>query len=277
MSRFELYSWRHAPRASKTLGLGLLVLLLTGLVCMLPAIPQPPAYHEFADRRPVFGLANGLDTLSNGLFLLAGGLGLACLRSASQRGAFSDRREAWPYALFFVAVILIGFASGFYHLAPDNERLVWDRAAMALAFTAWSAAVISERVSLKAGLVLLPLLLAAGLGSVFYWGWSETQGQGDLRAYGLMQLLPILLIPLLLWLYPTPGRSDREILTVIGLYLLALFCDFSDRAIFALSGGVVSGHTLKHMIAALAAVWVARYLWRRGLRVGGQNELGKIS
>lgn len=249
-------------------GVKALILLLPGLglilaALALPPTAQPPQYHDFADRRACFGLPNCLDTASNALFVLSGVIGLAFLYSPAGRRAFVDARERRPYALFFFAAILIGVASGHYHLAPDNAGLLWDRAAIALAFMAWLDAILGERVGLKAGLHLLPLLLIAGLGSVFYWGWSEAQGAGDLRPYLLMQAYPMLSIPLLLWLYPPRYSGGRDILIVIGLYLLALLFDLSDRAVFGLTGGLVSGHTMKHVVAALAAAWVARHLRQR--------------
>ena len=255
--------WRRSNRRIKALSLWLLAAVLTGVAFMLPRIAQPLWYHDFADQRACFGLPNCLDTASNALFVLAGVIGLRFLYSSSARHTFIDSREALPYALFFFVTMLIGFGSGFYHMAPDNDRLVWDRAAIALALMAWFSAILCERVSLKAGLRLLPLLVIAGLGSVFYWGWSEVQGLGDLRLYGLTQIIAMLLIPLLLWLYPPRYSGDRNILTVIGLYALALLFDFSDRPVFALSGDIISGHTVKHVIAALAAVWVVLYLRRR--------------
>jgi len=260
-------SRRHTHPRARAIGLWLLVAALTGLAWALPRIPQPLQYHDFADRRACVALPNCLDTASNLLFVLAGVAGLCFLHgarnTASARRAFIDPREAWPYALLFSATILVGFGSGYYHLAPDNARLVWDRAAMAMALMSWLAAILCERVSIKAGLRLLPLLTTTGLGSVAYWGWSETQGLGDLRAYGLMQLYPMLLIPLLLWLYPPRYNGDRDILAVIGLYSLALLFDFTDRPVFDLTGGLVSGHTVKHVIAALAVYWVALRLRRR--------------
>jgi len=51
-------------------------------------------------------------------------------------------------------------------------------------------------------------------------------------------------------------------LAVIGLYLLALLCDFTDHQIAALTGAV-SGHTAKHAVAALAIYWVVVGLRRR--------------
>lgn len=250
------------PPDKKAIGLWLLVAALAGLAWMLPRIPQPLQYHDFADRRACFGVANCFDTASNALFVLAGLAGLHFLFSKTARCAFIDAREAIPYRLFFLAAILVGFGSGYYHLAPDNGRLLWDRAAMALALMSLFAAILCERVSLTAGLRLLPLLFAAGLGSVGYWGWSEMHGSGDLRAYGLMQLYPLLLIPLLLRLYLPRYSGDRDILAVVGLYLLALLCDFTDHQIAALTGAV-SGHTVKHAIAALAIYWVAVRLKRR--------------
>ncbi len=246
----------------KAIGLWLLVVALATLTWMLPRIPQPLQYHQFADQRACFGMANCLDTSSNTLFVLAGLAGMRFLFGKAWRRAFIDPREALPYRLFFLAAILVGIGSGYYHLAPDNNRLVWDRAAISLTLMSLLAAILCERVSLTAGLRLLPLLFAAGLGSVGYWGWSEAHGSGDLRAYGLIQLCPMLLIPLLLWLYPPRYSGDKDILAVIGLYLLALLCDFMDHQIAALTG-LFSGHTAKHVIAALAMYWVVVRLRRR--------------
>ncbi len=251
------------PPDKRAVGLWLFALTLAGLAwALLPPIPQPLQYHRFADQRACLGMTGCFDIASNALFALAGLAGLHFLSGEAGRRAFIDAREALPYRLFFLAAILVALGSGYYHLAPDNGRLVWDRAAISLALMSLFAAIICERVSLNAGLRLLPLLVAAGLGSAIYWGWSEIHGSGDLRAYVLMQLYPMLLVPLLLWLYPPRYSGDRDILAIIGLYLLALLCDFTDHRIAALTGAV-SGHTLKHIIAALAMYWVVVYLRRR--------------
>ncbi len=259
-------SWRAlSPRALRP-GAWLLLAaaVLTLLALLLPPIAQPPAYHDFADRRACPGLPgllpNCLDTASNVLFVLAGLIGLRFLSSTAGRRAFRDAREELPYMVFFLAVILIGIASAYYHLAPDHARLAWDRGAMALAFMAWFAAILGERLDVTLARCLLPLLVAAGLASVAWWLWSETQERGDLRPYLLMQAAPLLLIPLLLW-YTAPRYSRAgDILAIIGLYVLALLLDYGDRAVFSASRGAISGHTLKHAVAALAAYGVVRHL-----------------
>jgi hypothetical protein len=244
----------------RAFSLWLLAAALAGLAWMLPPIAQPPAYHDFADQRACWGLPNCLDTVSNALFVLAGAYGLRFLYRTRRHGIFRDQREAWPYRVFFLGAVLIGFGSGYYHLDPGNDRLMWDRLAMMLTFMAWIAAIVCERVSPRAGLRLLPLFVAAGLGSAAWWGWSEAHGMGDLRFYLLMQLYPMLLIPLLLWLYPPRYSGDQAILGIIGLYLLALLFDLGDRPVFALTGGWVSGHTIKHVVAALAVAAMARHV-----------------
>src|SRR3989338_11069999 len=179
----------------KVITLWLLVVTVAGSAGLLPRIPQPLQYHQFADRHVCFGVTGCFDIASNALFIMAGLAGLQFLFSESGRRTFIDSREALPYRLFFFAAILVGLGSGYYHLAPDNGRLVWDRAAMSLALMSLFAAIISERVSLAAGLLLLPLLFAAGLGSVIYWGWSEANSSGDLRAHGGVQFYPMLPVP----------------------------------------------------------------------------------
>jgi len=255
-------AWR--PPHARALVLWLLAGALAGFAWLVPPMPQPVSYHAFADQRACWGLPHCLDTASNALIVLAGGFSLRFLQRG--QGVWRDRRETWPYRLFFFATILAGFGSGYYHLAPGNERLLWDRLAMMLAFMAWFAAIVSERISPRTGLRLLSLLAAAGLGSAAWWGWSEARGMGDLRPYLLMQLYPMLLIPLLLRFYPPRYSGDRTVLAVIGLYLLALLCDLGDRPVFALTGGLVSGHTIKHVIAALAVVGVLLHLRRRTIK-----------
>lgn len=54
-----------------------------------------------------------------------------------------------------------------------------------------------------------------------------------------------------------------SMVAVVAIYLVALLLDLGDRAVFALTDGLVSGHTLKHLVAALAAWFIARHLRRR--------------
>lgn len=242
-----------------------LALSLTALLAMfgfVPPMPQPQEYHRFADQSLHFGIPHFFDSVSNLLFILAGVAGLRFLASGRARLAFTDRREALAYWWFFGASVLVGLGSGYYHLAPDDSRLFWDRAAIAMALMSWLAAIVGERIDLAWGRRLLPLLVLAGVGSAVYWLWSESAGRGDLRPYLFMQLVPMLGVPLLLWLYRPRYPGDRDILVVLALYPAALACDFLDKPIAGLLG-FVSGHTLKHVLAAAAVWWVLVGLRRR--------------
>jgi len=229
--------------------------------CVVPPIPQDPAYHRFADTRPLGGAPNGWAVLSNVPFVLVGLWGLRQVLTApvGTSAPFVDSRERWPYALFFAGVALTGVGSAYYHWAPDNARLVWDRLPMTIGFMALLTSIVAERVSVTVGIVLLPVLLLAGAGSVGYWRAGELSGTGDLRPYALVQFAPAALIALMLWLFPARYTHGGYLVAVIVIYGAAKLFEILDGAIFSM-GHVLSGHTLKHLTAALAAWWLLRGL-----------------
>ena len=232
------------------------------IVFLLPRIPQDPGYHEFADQRSFSGIPNCLNVISNAPFLLVGGLALAFLfRQPGQgkKAAFIHPLERWPYAAFFLGVALTSAGSTYYHLAPGNDTLIWDRLPMTVAFVSFFAAVVAERISLKAGIWLLAPLILIGVSSVAYWNVTEIHGRGDLRPYGYVQAYPLLGVPLIILLFPASYTRTADLLAVGGIYILAKIFELLDRPIFDL-GYFVSGHTLKHLTAALSAYWALRML-----------------
>ena len=233
-------------------------------IFLFPRIPQNEAYHHFADQRAWLGVPNCLDSLSNVFFLVVGALGILFVaRSKAPSDAFIDSKERWPYLLFFLAVALTAFGSAYYHLAPSDERLVWDRLPMSFGFASLLGAVIAERISVRAGLRLLLPLLIFGAGSVLYWNYTQERGQGDLRAYVLTQFGFLLMLVLLVALFAPRYTRGGELIVSLGIYALAKGSEALDRPIFAV-GGIVSGHTLKHVAAAVSAYWILRMLRRRG-------------
>ena len=234
-------------------------------VFSLPSLPQSQAYHTFADRRPLLGIPNFLNVVSNAAFLLVGVLGVSYLsrrRPDSSSDAFIEKRERWPYAVLFLGIALTGLGSGYYHLSPDNARLVWDRLPMTIAFTAILSGTVSERIGVKAGLLSLVPLVLVGMGSVLYWQVTESAGRGDLRPYALVQFYPILAIPLIMLLFPPRYTRSADLLGAAALYALAKVFEALDARIFA-AVPIMSGHTLKHLAAALATYQILRMLQKR--------------
>ncbi len=230
-------------------------------LALLPPFPQPQEYHRFADARAWFGVPNFLDVSSNLAFLAVAVAGFVALRSAS----FADGRERLPYTLFFLALAATAFGSAWYHLAPDNARLFWDRLPISICFAALLSAVIAERLSVRAGLMLLLPLVATGAGMTWYWLWSEMRGAGNVLTYFAFQLYALLAILLLMRLFPPRYSRGEDIYRMMLLYGAALAAELLDRYIYAF-GEIVSGHTLKHLLAALAAYQVVRMLRLREIR-----------
>ena len=261
----------------------ILLLMLTAAVavlfCFLPRIPQPDVYHQFADRRSVLGIPDFANVASNLPFAVIGIWGLLfLLRSGRNKvpAHFVEPGEQWPYLLVFVGVLLTAFGSSYYHLSPNNSRLVWDRLPMTIAFMSMVASVIAERISLRAGLWLLPILVLIGMGSVLQWYSTEIRGASDLRFYAAVQLYSALVLLLALCL---PQRYTRgsDLAIVVVFYALAKLFEAFDKPIFA-AGRIVSGHTLKHFAAAAAGYCILRMLQkRRPLSVtSGENRFARL-
>lgn len=240
--------------------IGLLVVGLAALLVLDP-IPQDPAYHLFADTRAFFGIPNFNDVASNVGFAIVGILGIGAV-AGGRRILFVEASDARPYMVFFVGVALVSLGSSYYHWAPSNDRLLWDRLPMSIAFMAICAALVADRIDARAGNVwLLPLLILFGLLSLFYWSWTESLGRGDLRYYGFVQFYPALLLPMICWLFPEHRyTAGRYLAWVIAWYGLSKVLEFFDQAIFDGLGHTVSGHSLKHLVAAVATYVALRML-----------------
>ena len=184
------------------------------------------------------------------------------LSRKSGQERFIDPRERWAYLLVFLGLLLTALGSSFYHLAPDNARLVWDRLPMTLAFMGLVSAMISERVGVHVGFYSLPVLLLMGVGSVMLWWYSEARGAGDLRAYAAVQVYAVLILPILLLLPPRYTRS-WDFAVIFAFYVLAKIFESADRRIFSIDQHTVSGHTLKHLAAGAAGLWILGMLRQR--------------
>jgi hypothetical protein len=238
---------------------------VVGLVFVfVPRFAQPQSYHSFADHRAVFGIPNFGDVASNLPFAAIGFFGIVfLLQPASSHKSihFIDSRERWPYLIAFLGIFLTAFGSSYYHLDPNNARLVWDRLPIMVAFTATAAAMVTERVQIRVGLLLLPVFLSLGVASVLLWYASELRGVGDLRFYAAVQVCSTLVL-LLVLLFPARYTRGSDLAIVVGLYALAKISESLDKQVFHFEP-LVSGHTLKHLIAAAAGYWLLRMLRKR--------------
>ena len=244
-------------RLSRSGWLAVATAVLAGLLWAHGPIGQWADYHVFADRRAWLGLPNAADVLSNLPFLAIGVWALWRLRRAP---AASPSLTAWR--AFAVALVLTAAGSATYHWAPSNASLVGDRLPIAWACAALASAFLGERVGThwSRPRVLVAALAFATLAVAFWW-LTERAGQGDLRLYLFVQILPMLLVPLGLALglrATTPAAAPAGAWWgVLGCYVLAKLFEIADQPVFA-ALGLLSGHTLKHLVAAAGAAWLLR-------------------
>lgn len=243
----------------------ILLVSVTALVIVvtyrLAPIAQEAAYHNFADQRHLFGIPNCWNVLTNLPFLLIGMTGLSSLKKST-----GDKSINRIYAFLFIGILLTGLGSGYYHYQPENHRLVFDRIPMTIAFMSLLSATIAESIDGRTGSLLLVPLLIIGIGSVLYWIYTEDRGAGDLRLYGLVQFYPMLLIPLILILFPAVKYNNglRQLVMAVLWYVVAKLFESFDKQIYSATG-LLSGHSLKHLAAAVSSWYLVELFIKKHL------------
>jgi hypothetical protein len=227
---------RHLPT--------LLTLALCATLLLHGPVAQFADYHAFADQARVAGIPHPGDVLSNLCFAAVALWGMVSL------GQHLAGQYGWR--LFIAGLMLTAIGYSYYHLAPDNARLLWDRLPIALSCAGLLAATRAMYVTPRNEARNTLLLASCAVISVLWWRWTDLQGVGDLRWYLVFQILPLLLIPTWQALHHAPAAERNLIAAAILLYAIAKMAELYDHPLQALLV-VVSGHTLKHCLAALAA------------------------
>ncbi len=231
---------------------GLFLLMIVLFLVLVPQIAQDANYHSFADSRTCLGITHCANVFSNLAFILVAVFSL-CFFHINRFKGYDSKNAPDPLLplkkYLAYTLILVGLGSTYYHLNPENQTLVIDRMAMALCFSALITYFIclTQRLT-EYGLLLFFLSLFA-IYSVAYWHFSELQGQGDLRLYVIVQFGGI--IYMILNLYKLSDRQKNAFILAIVLYGLAKLSEVYDAEIFLISE-MISGHSLKHVLAALA-------------------------
>jgi hypothetical protein len=237
----------------------LLAVLALGSVAaafLVKPLPQARGYHDFADQRTLLGVPHFMDVSSNLPFLVVGFYGL--YNALSRKDLYYPVPEAGPvWKLLGAAILLTGCGSGYYHWAPSDASLFWDRLPMAIGFSALLGIMVLERVDRRIGRPLWILLLVAGVGSLLYGRWRS-----DLRFYYLLQAWAVLLVPVILALYRAPSTETGLLVAGIGAYAGSKLFELLDARIFSLTR-VLSGHSLKHLTAAAGSWLLFAHLIRR--------------
>ena len=239
-------------------------IIILGIICLVgihfvPPVPQDQEYYNFADQRVSFSIPFFGDVITNLAYLVPALCGLFWLvgkNGGRKPDRFFNPLEVIAYYIFFGGILLTALGSTWFHLEPNNDTLLWDRLPMTFGFMGLLSVVIAERVSVRYGIILLPVLVILGIASVCYWYLGETRGAGDLRYYGLVQYYPVVAIPLMVLIFPPIYSHSGYMWATCGCYGFAKLVEVLDHQIFSITGNIVSGHNLKHIIAAASSMFI---------------------
>jgi hypothetical protein len=236
----------HTPISRVELALLLALAVACLVACFGPAVAQHAHYHAFADQRAWWHVPFTMDVLSNVPFAVGGIWGLIALQRVQPAAPMNAQRCL--AALFFGGLILTSICSGLYHWQPDNAGLVVDRLGMVVAFAGLLGLAAAERVSARAGWVVAGTVLL--LGPLTVGVWANT---GNLLPWAVLQGGGMLLIVAFALCKPASGAWGIRLSVVIAVYTLAKVLELGDHMVFEWTHGLISGHSLKHAVAALAA------------------------
>jgi hypothetical protein len=225
----------------------LVVLVALAPLLFLGAAPilQPAAYHELADQRSLLGIGHFWNVVSNLPFLVVGLMGLDLLRRRPEEAA-----AGW--AALFGGNVLVAFGSAWYHSNPNDATLIWDRLPIGIAFMGFFTALLVEHLEGAARefakWLLAPLIV---LSAAAIWWWHQS---GDLSLWVWVQAAPMLAVVLVLALLPGRYTHRRYLAYALACYAAAKFLELGDLQLMQWTGGLMSGHALKH-VAAATGVW----------------------
>lgn len=226
-----------------------LLAVLLGLVAVGifgPHVAQPLHQHVFADQRMWAGIPFAMDVLSNLAFAAWGIAGLACVHGLVKRKPINTEHALT--GLFFAGLVITAAASSWYHLQPDDAGLGIDRLGMVLALAGLLGLAIAGRVSHRAGAVTGGAILVLGPLCICFWLAS-----GNVLPWLVIQFGGMALMVWMAALKPLPGALPVRWGVVVAVYAAAKLLKLADHQIYNLTGQLISGHSLKHLVASVAA------------------------
>ncbi len=239
------------------------VLLIGSIIglSLVDPISQDAAYHQFADQRFILGIPNFWNVASNLPMLF---IGAYCIwHSFANWSNRSVGIVRWIPMLLSIGIFAAFFGSAYYHWAPDNFTLVWDRLPMTLMFMPLLALLVFDYIGEKQGRIAFFIAIPLGIFSVLHWHFTEMAGHGDLRFYAFVQFFPMVVVPFLLILLPGKVAYTKYIYLILGWYILAKLAEYFDVEIFA-TLGFWSGHTIKHLLGSVSLFYILKLIadWR---------------
>ena len=185
-----------------------------------------PHYHNFADKKKYTDILTNLPILIAGYYILS----------------FQNQK----LKILGIHVILLSIASTYYHIKPNNNTILVDLLTISLI----SALLIMYLLDIQNNHIKI-LLYLSGIASVLYWKCT-----GNLLPYSILWLSVIFL---LLYVYYDTEYRYESLLIVILIVIIRLV-EIYDKQIYKLTNNILSGHSLKHILAGIGIYLIANLL-----------------
>ncbi|WJX35361.1 hypothetical protein P8452_23364 [Trifolium repens] len=261
------HRWKRWKRNHRIWGAIAIFICCMCLILFTPSIPRSPDQHQFADVRNLLGVPNTLNVMTNFPFLVVGVLGFVFALDGSFFN-ISSQGEVWGWVLFYGGMIGVAFGSTYYHLKPDNHRVIWDTLPMMVAFSSLLSCLIFERFGQRSGLSSMFALLVSAILCVLH-----ERIYNDIRFCMMFQLILPLAIPAIAFMYRSKYTHSGYWFLSTGIYLLAKIEGAGDKKIYRVNHYFITGHSLEHLCLALIPFFLSIMLIYREVKFQRLVEL----
>jgi hypothetical protein len=226
-------------------------------ILALAPITQSQEYHQFAEQRLIGYIPHFGDVLSNLSFIVIGTLLLVESRHWNAVEIYKGQKTLFT-ALAYSSIAL-GLGSGYYHWAPVDYTLAWDRATMVLGFAIifYDSCIRYDIFSKKGICKGTAITTIVFLGTVVFWMLF-----GRLEPYVFVQFFTMFVL-VVLAIKNYKEVPSRHLFNMFIWYLIAKVFETFDKEIFMMTGELMSGHTLKHIAYAMALYAFGKHMLKR--------------
>lgn len=231
--------------SNKTIFYVAMVISIITIIALSP-LTQSQLYHNFAEQRILFNIPHFGDVLSNLSFVVVGIL----LLWQSKTWQYTELYKG-QYSLFkFLAYgsILLGLGSGYYHWAPVDITLAWDRATMILGFGVifYDSCLRYNIFSVNKPLIGVSITTILFLCTIIFWLVTSR-----LEPYVFVQFFTMFIL-VVFAIKNYKEIPSKHLFNMFVWYALAKLFENQDKTIFSYTNELISGHTLKHIAYAIA-------------------------
>ncbi|EAQ96675.1 hypothetical protein KT71_06609 [Congregibacter litoralis KT71] len=239
-----------------------ILFVVSFVISAIKPLPQPADYHQLADQRTIFGVPNAIDVFTNFPYVVVSIVALFCVTRL-----YRESREvlaAFIFGCFFLSTASVSITSSLYHLAPNNVSLVGDRLSIVFSATFLVGVACLKVFGSRETLRVVAISGIYGVSSMLYWCLTSGSRLENILYYVAFQIFVVCFVAFCCFLRCARSMSYKWLLSAVVAYAASKPFEINDAQFLALTNGLISGHSAKHLVIVFCVCAVLMHMLRSG-------------